>query len=199
MCLYEAWECCDTGKVTGFLGMHITQSTTSVTIDQQQYLKKVLEHFKMTNAKMATTPLPSGYQSIENKEPVKPVLCQQFQSVIRSLLYLMLGTRPDIAYAVIKMSQFSANPSQTHLDKVMYIMCYLVGTQDYKIVYDGKKGEGLQAYTDSDWAADEIKRWSMTGYFATMASGSVCWQSRLQKTVVLSSTEAEYMALSDTG
>ena len=69
----------------------------------------------------------------------------------------MLGTRPDITYMVIRMSQFSANPSQTHLDKVMYIMCYLVGTQDYKIVYHGKKGEGLQAYTDSDWAADEAK------------------------------------------
>jgi hypothetical protein len=78
-------------------------------------------------------------------------------------------------------------------------MCYLVGTQDYKIVYDGKKGKGLQAYTDSDWAADEIKCRSTTGYFATMASGSVCWQSRLQKTVVLSSTEAEYMTLSNTG
>jgi hypothetical protein len=111
----------------------------------------------------------------------------------------MLGTRPDIAYAVIKMSQFSANPSQTHLDKVMYIMHYLVGTQDYKIVYDGKKGAGLQTYTDSDWAADDIKRRSTTRYLATMTSGSVYWQSCLQKTVVLSSTEAEYMALSDTG
>jgi hypothetical protein len=192
------WECRDTGKVTEFLGMRVTQTAATVTIDQQQYLKKVLERFKMTNAKTATTPLPSGYQPVENKGPVNSVLRQKYQSVIGSLLYLMLGTRPDIAYAVIKMSQFSANPSQTHLDKVMYIMCYLVGTQDYKIVYDGQKGEGLQAYTDSDWAADEIKCRSTTGYFATMASGSVCWQSCLQKTVALSSTEAEYMALSDT-
>jgi hypothetical protein len=106
---------------------------------------------------MATTPLPSRYQPIENKEPVNSVLCQKYQLVIGSLLYLMLGTRPDIAYAVIKMSQFSTNPSQTHLDKAMYIMRYLVGTQDYKIVYDSQKGKDLQAYTDSDWAADEIK------------------------------------------
>src|ERR1700733_4006563 len=193
------WECRDTGNVSEFLGMHITQHTQTITIDQQQYLKKVLERFNMINAKIAPTPLPSRYNPVENKESVNSVLRQQYQSVIGSLLYLMLGTRPDIAFAVIKMSQFSANPSKTHLDKAIYIMRYLVGTQDYKIVYNGKKGEGLQAYTDSDWAADEIKRRSTTGYFATLASGSVCWQSRLQKTVALSSTEAEYMALSDTG
>ena len=110
----------------------------------------------------------------------------------------MLGTRPDIAYVVIKLSQFSANPSQIHLDNALYIMRYLVGTQDYKIVYNGKVAEGLMTFTDSDWAADETKRRSTTGYFAVLASRSVCWQSRLQKTVVLSSTEAEYMALSDT-
>ena len=54
------------------------------------------------------------------------------------------------------------------------------------------------AFTDSDWAADGTKHCSTTGYFAVLASGSVCWQSRLQKTVALSSTEAKYMALSDT-
>ena len=74
-----------------------------------------------------------------------------------SLLYLMLGMRPDIAYTVIKMSQFSANPSQEHLYKAMHIMRYLAGTQDYVLIYDGIKSEGLHAFTDSDWAADQIK------------------------------------------
>ena len=60
----------------------------------------------------------------------------------------------------------------------MYGMCYLVGTQDYKIVYNGKVAEGLMAFTDSDWAADETKRCSTTGYFTVLASGSVCWQLR---------------------
>jgi len=53
-------------------------------------------------------------------------------------------------------------------------------------------------FTDSDWAADLAMHRSTTGYFVLLASGIVCWQSRLQKTVALSSTEAEYMALSDT-
>jgi len=85
------------------------------------------------------------------------VQCQKFQSVIRSLLYLMLGTCLDIAFAVIKMSQFLANPSQDHLDKAMYIMCYLIGTQDYHVVYDGRLNEGLIAHKYSDWVSDPIK------------------------------------------
>jgi len=72
-------------------------------------------------------------------------------------LYLMLGTRPDIAFAVIKMSQFLANPSQEHLDKAKYIFHYLVGMQNYCVVFDGKKSESLQAFTDLDWASDLVK------------------------------------------
>ena len=192
------WECRDTGDVTEFLGMKVTREAGKIKLDQKKYLRKILDRFNMTNTKIASTPLPLGYSPTENKNAVNQIIRQRYQAVIGSLLYLMLGTRPDIAYAVIKMSQFSANPSQEHLDKVMNIMRYLAGTQDYALIYDGIKSEGLHAFMDSDWAADQIKHRSTTGYFATLASGIICWQSRLQKTVALSSTEAEYMALSDT-
>ena len=67
------WECHDTGNVTEFLGMRITQSAHKVTIDQKAYLKKVLQRFQMTNAKIAPTPLPTGYNPVESTEPVNPV------------------------------------------------------------------------------------------------------------------------------
>jgi hypothetical protein len=70
----------------------------------------------MTNAKIAPTPLPTGYSPIENKGMVNPMTCQKFQTVIGSFMYLMLRTRPDIAYVVIKMSQFSTNHSEDHLN-----------------------------------------------------------------------------------
>ena len=117
----------------------------------------VLERFDMHNAKIAPTPIPSGYVPQENKGAVDPVHHQKFQSAIRSLLYPMLGTQLDITFVVIKMSQFSANSGQDHLNKAMYIMHYLVGTQDYHMVYDGSLNEGLIAHTDSDWAGDLIK------------------------------------------
>jgi hypothetical protein len=66
----------------------------------------------------------------------------------------MLGTRPDIAYAVTKLSQYAANPSKDHLAKVHYICCYLAGTPDYALVY--KDGKGIISYADSDWASDSV-------------------------------------------
>ena len=58
-------------------------------------------------------PLPFGYKPKENKETATATQCLEYQSVIGSLLYIMLGTRPDVFFAVIKMVQFSANPSQS--------------------------------------------------------------------------------------
>ena len=69
----------------------------------------------------------------------------------------MLGTQPDIAYTVMKLSQFAVNPLREHLDKALYICHYLTGTANYALVYDGPSNKGLIAYTDSDWAADPIK------------------------------------------
>ena len=109
----------------------------------------------------------------------------------------MLGTRPDITFAVTKLVQFAANPSQEHMDKALYICRYLVGTQEYCLTYDGEFGQGLAACTDSDWASDPTKRRSQTGFFLKLTGVLVTWTSRAQKTIALSSMEAEYMVLSD--
>ena len=109
----------------------------------------------------------------------------------------MIGTHPDISYAVTHLSQFSTNPSEDHYKAALHVCRYLVGTQDYKLVYLNKSDKGLCAYTDSDWAADKIRRRSVTGYFFKLAGGVISWRSHAQKTVALSSTEAEYMAISD--
>ena len=109
----------------------------------------------------------------------------------------MVATRPDITFAVTKLAQFSVNPSKEHYQKATYIIRYLLGTQDYKLVYDGASGKGFLAFTDSDWEADVSTRRSMTGNFVQLANCSVSWVSKAQKTIALSSTEAEYMALSD--
>ena len=152
----------------------------------------------MSNARGAQTPLPGGYVPIESKGQCSPEDRTTYQSIIGSLLYIMLGTCPDITYAVTKLAQFSVNPSSEHMSKVKYILRYLNSTRNYAMVFDGSSDEGLIAFTDSDWAADVIKRRSITGYFFKLANGIFSWRSWAQKTVALSSTEAEYMALSDT-
>jgi hypothetical protein len=152
----------------------------------------------MSNAKAIKTPLPEGYNPIPNTGLIDSEQCSLYQQVIESLLYLMLGTCPDICFAITKMSQFSANPSQEHLDKAMYICKYLAGTSRYALIYNGHSQKELMAYTessDSDWAADKATRRSVTGYFFKIANSIFSWQLQAQKTVAQSSTEAEYMAL----
>ena len=90
------------------------------------------------------------------------------------------------------------NPSEDHINKGLHIVRYVNMNLNSKIGYDGKQQEGFIAYADADWASDHISRKSVTGYIIKLAGGAVSWVSRKQKTVALSSTEAEYMCLSDT-
>jgi hypothetical protein len=195
----KRWECRDLGAVTEFLRMRIVREGSKVHIDQCAYLETVLQRCGMQNSKSAATPLPAGYmpQKVDEDATIDPELRSHYQTVIGSLLYLTLGTRPDIAFAVTKLAQFAARPSQEHLTKALYICRYLVGTKDYRLTYDGSSGLGLRACTDSDWASDPDGRKSQSGYYLTLAGGAISWVSRKQRTVALSSTEAEYMALSD--
>jgi hypothetical protein len=157
----------------------------------------VLEQFQMTNAKATQIPLPSNWDPKENKGKAMAAEITRYQSIIGSLLYLMIGTRPDVFYAVTHLSQFTINPSEDHYKAALHICHYLAGTQDYKLVYGKAADKNLMAYTDSDWAANKIQRQSVTGYFFKLADGIISWCSHAQKTVALSLTEAEYMALSD--
>ena len=191
------WECRDLGEPSEFLRMHITRKGRAIHLDQSAYLQKVIERCSMLNAKSTSTPLPAGYYAAKNTEPVDVELCSRFQTVIGSLLYLMLGTRPDIAFVVTHLSRHSVNPSQDHLSKVLYICCYLIGTSTYSLVYNGGSGAGLTTCTNSDWGSDPTSRLLQTGFYLKLADGLISWTSRTQKTIAYSSTEAEYMALSD--
>ena len=192
------WECRDLGNVKEFLRMHILKKNDSIYLDQTVYLDKVLQHFGLTNAKFASTPLPEGYHPTPNVQTVDTQLRTKYQQIIGSLMYIMLGTCPDIAYAVTKMAQHAANPSQDHLTRALHICRYLAGTSRYALIYKGKSNRGLFACADSDWASNPVDRRSTTGYMIKLADGIFSWNSRAQRTVALSSTEAEYMSLSDT-
>ena len=138
--------------------MRVKRQGLDVIIDQVDYLKKVLERFQMTNAKPTQTPLPSNWDLKENKGKATAAEITCYQSIIGSLLYLMIGTHPDISYAVTHLSQFSTNPSEDHYKAVMHICRYLAGTQDYMLVYGHSTNKGWMAYINSNWAADKIRR-----------------------------------------
>ena len=97
----------------------------------------------LQNAKSVPTPLPEGYLPQPNKGSVDSEIRTSFQQVIGSLLYMMLGTRPDIAFTVTKLSHYAANPLQDYLHRAYYICRYLLGTANYALLYDGKSNGGM--------------------------------------------------------
>ena len=91
------------------------------------------------------------------------------------------------------------NPGKGHWQAVKWILRYIQGTVDIGLKFekDRNVGKHLVGYVDSDYAGDLDKRRSTTGYVFTIAGGPVSWRSTLQSTVALSTTEAEYMAVTE--
>ena len=102
------------------------------------------------------TPAKDGYEA-----PVE--YRKKYQSAVGSLMYTMLGTRPNITYAVSVVSRFSSNPTKTHIGAVKRIFQYLQATVHWQLTYQGALDD-LTGYTDSNWAGDQATRRSTTRY-----------------------------------
>ena len=188
----------DIGEIENFLGLHITRDRArkTIAIDQSQYIQRVLKRFEMTTARPTYTPLPSNMVLIPNPEKgADTSLTSRYQQLVGSLMYAMLGTRPDICYAVNKLSQFGSNPTHEHLLAAQHVLQYLSSTRHHRLVYGVNDSTELIGYSDSDWAGDRSDRRSTTGYAFILSGSSIAWTTQKQRTVALSTTEAEYMAL----
>lgn len=194
----------DLGEAHFILGMRIDrdQSDGSITLDQSNYIKNMLKRFGMEDCKEVSTPMTPGQiftkdmspKTEDEKQAMKNI---PYREAIGSLLYASQGTRPDICHAVGVLSRFSNNPGQSHWVAVKRIFRYLKGTLDKKLHYcENSESANLHGFSDSDWANDKEDRRSTTGYIFCNSGGAVSWCSKKQQTVALSTTEAEYMALS---
>ncbi|EGU82049.1 hypothetical protein FOXB_07438 [Fusarium oxysporum f. sp. conglutinans Fo5176] len=185
----------DLGPCKYYLGMSVRRdrATRSIFLSQTTYLEKVLRDFGMDQCAPNATPFSiskfgepdSGYKATDE-------LKEWYAKAIGSLMYLMLGTRPDIAFAVSLCSRHLGNPTNEHQTAVKRIFRYLKGSQNLELVYQG----GLQpllGYTDSDWAGDLETRRSTSGYVFNLGTGAISCISKRQMTVALSSCEAQYM------
>ena len=112
-------------------------------------------------------------------------------------MYLIVGTRPDLAAAVGVLSQFSADLCPTHWQALKRVFRYIKGTKTHGIESQASGDSTLQGYSGADWAGDIKSKQSTSGYAFMMNGGCISWRSKKQRTVALSSTEAEYMALSE--
>lgn len=183
------------GGLKTFVGLQIDRDPDlgTLTIHQARYIQIILERFGMENSNPVATPLDPEIKLsplFEDKTPIDA----PYAAAIGSLMYAAIGTRPDIAFAVQHLSQFTKRPSNTHWTAVKHIFRYLKGTSTLGLTY-GSEGLDLIGYSDADWGQSLVNRRSTSGYAYTLAGGIISWSAKKQPTVALSTMEAEYMAL----
>ena len=192
--LMSAFDARDLGEATFFLGMTMERDRQNRTIKlaQGRLTTDLLSKHGMLEAKSLSIPLSTSIKLTREGDPLDR---QEYgyAQLIGSLMYLSVCTRPDITQAVGALARYMAQPTTVHWQAAKGVLRYLSGTANYGIIFGGNKS-GLQAYSDADYAGDIDTRRSTTGYVYILNGGAISWSSRLQQTVAVSTTEAEYMA-----
>jgi hypothetical protein len=119
-----------------------------------------------------------------------------YSSVVGSLMYAMVCSRPDLSHAMSIVSIYMANPGREHWKVVQWILRYLRGSSNACLCF-GKSRDGLFGYVDSDYAGDLDKKRSLSGYVFIVGGCAVSWKACLEAIVAMSTTKAEYMAIAE--
>lgn len=190
---------------TWFLGCHIIRDrdARTITISHRLYTGTLGKRFRLEDAYPVTTPLdPSEHLSTDDgpktDEERHDMASRPYRELVGGLLWIAVIDRPDIMFATVFLSQFLNNPGPRHWNAAKRVLRYLLGTQDYGLVLGlprpSPNRPHFVGFSDSDWASDQSDRRSVSGYVFQIGGSTVSWASRKQRTVALSSTEAEYMA-----
>lgn len=191
----------DLGVAKHILSIRVSRTEGKIMLDQERYVDELLQQFGMTNCNTVSTPFDLNQRLTKEMSPKSAEEAERmekvpFRELVGGLQFLAQGTRPDISYAVSAVSSFSSNPGEAHWTAAKRILRYLKGTKDQKLVYEKDDLAEFRGFSDADWGSDAETRRSITGYAFVHAGGAIAWNCRRQPTVALSTTEAEYMALS---
>ena len=193
--LHKEFDMTDLGLIRRYLGISFEQVLLGIFLHQRDYTSEILKEFGMAECKPTSAPLPEGLilTSDMNSLSVDPT---HYCRLIGKLLFLSV-TRPDIIYAVSRLSSYMAQPQTTYLDATKHLLRYLQGTMEYGILYRSGAPTSITGFTDADWGSCTRTRRSMGAYVFMLAGGSITWQCKRQLIVSRSSTKSEYRALSD--
>jgi hypothetical protein len=191
--LFSTFDMMDLGMAESCLGIRIDQRSRSITIDQESYIRTLGIKYLEATSKRYNSPCDTNVKccqmSAYDRTNDKP-----YRELLGSLLYVANGTRPDIAYAVGALSRYSDCYNDGHWKALQRVLNYIVNTADEKLIYSRGKID-THGFVDSDFASDIIDRKSTSGYIFKMSNAAIIWSSKKQNIVTISSTEAEYVAL----
>lgn len=202
--LSKILEIKDLGEPKLLLGIQIVRNdkTGTITLTQKNYIDAILERFGYSKLKPVSTPL-DPHVALKKRDASlapDPQAIKDFQTKLGSLMYAAMGTMPQLAYTVQKLSQFASNPAPEHATALKRVFRYLVSARDRNLglTYGGRHQipEEVIGYSDADWGADVDDRKSISGFVFMLGGGAISWSSKKQASPAVSSCEAEYMAAS---
>ena len=191
----------DLGEPDRLLGIKIYRDRDlgTIHISQPSFIDTIARRFDITHGRAISSPMDSSvnlYVSTNADETIDV----PYASLIGSINYCAISTRPDVAFATNKCAQFTSKPTLAHWEAAKRVVRYLLNTRDYGITYQ-QEGRGVEGYghnlagfTDADFAGDVNDRKSTTGWIFTFNGAPVSWASKKQGLVTRSSMEAELVA-----
>ncbi|GJZ74932.1 retrovirus-related pol polyprotein from transposon TNT 1-94 [Tanacetum coccineum] len=182
------------GKISFFLGLQISQSPRGIFINQSKYALESLKKYGFDSCDPVDTPMVEKSKLDEDKEG-KAVDPSHYRGMIGTLLYLT-ASRPDLQFAICMCARYQARPTEKHLHAVKRIFRYLKGTVNRGLWYPKDSSITLTAFADADHAGCQDTRRSTSGSMQFLGDRLVSWSSKRQKSVAISSTKAEYIAMS---
>lgn len=191
--LIKEYNMKDLGPAKFILGIRIRREKDKIMIDQSSYIRSFLQKYKMDKANSVLTPM-TNYDACSPATVNEPRANQlEYQERIGSLMFLMINTRPDIAQAVGKLSQYTHDPAIRHRNAVDHLMKYLNGITNLALTYK-PNDTGPTSYADAAYG-DNYDRKSSYGHVLMLGNGAVIWASKKQRSVVTSTMEAEYSSM----
>ncbi|GJR08848.1 hypothetical protein Tco_0791500 [Tanacetum coccineum] len=182
------------GKITFFVGLQILQSSRGIFINQSKYALESLKKYGIESSDPMDTPMVEK-SKLDKDTQGKAIDPTYYRVMIGTLMYL-ITSRPDLTFIVCTCARYQEKPTEKHLYAVKGIFKYLRGTVNQGLWYPKDSSIALTAYADADHASYQDTRRSTSGSMQLLGDRLVSWSSKRQKSSVISSTEAEYIAMS---
>ncbi|GJR99687.1 retrovirus-related pol polyprotein from transposon TNT 1-94 [Tanacetum coccineum] len=182
------------GQISFFLGLQISQNPRGIFINQSKYANEILKKFDLHKSDPVDTPMVKRTKLDEDLSGT-PVDQTKYRSMIGSLMYLT-ASRPDLVFAVCMCARYQSRPTKKHLEAVKRVFRYLQGTINMGLWYPKDTAMALTAYVDADHAGCRDTRRSTSSSAQFLGDKLVSWSSKKQTSTSISSTEAEYIAMS---
>lgn len=197
--LAKFFEMKDLGEVHHFLGLEIKKDADGCfSMCQSTYIDRIAKTHILEGLKPQTIPINAGFYKLEHKSNLPNN--NQYRSLLGSLLFVAVNTRPDIAAAINILAQKTSQPSETDFVELKHVLAYLLNTKLFSLKLYNKEciDVPLTGYSDADWAEDRTNRKSISGILCCVYGAPIIWSSKKQNCVAKSSTEAEYYAAGET-